>query len=325
MEDRDRLVPRHPTRREAIAIGVGAFVVAAVPLARSRRTKLVRRSVPVMGTVGEVGVVHHDARFAHSAIDAAIRELRLVERLMTRFTETSDIGRANRLASQDAVTVSPVTAMVVEEALLWAESSDGAFDPCLGKVAELWDVANRRVPPASGDIRPLAGRQLYKGLDLGRDRVRFTERDIALDLGGIGKGYGVDRAVQALREHGVEHGLVNVGGDLYAMGMSEDDDPWKVGIRSPDDPTTLTGKIEVSDAAVATSGDYLRYFTHDGRRYHHLLDAATGAPRHTDRHSVTVRAHRCITADAAATAAFSMTPADAAQLLRSHAPDAELV
>jgi len=325
MEDRDRSTLRHPTRRELIALGVGAFVVAAVPFARSRRSKLVRRSVPVMGTIGEIGVVHRDNQYAHAAIDAAIDELRLVERLMTRFTDTSDIGRANRLASSDAVTVSPETAAVIEEALLWAESSDGIFDPCLGNATEMWDVGRRQTPPPSSDVRRLAGRQLYKSLDLDRTRVRYMDQDVAIDLGGIGKGYGVDRAVQALRDHGIENGLVNVGGDLYAMGGSEDDDPWKVGIRSPDDPTTLSGKIEVSDAAIATSGDYLQYFRHDGNQYHHLLNPATGAPRHTDIHSVTVKANQCMTADAAATTAFGMTRISADRLLRGRASDAEIV
>ncbi len=326
MEDRDRSTPRSITRREVISLGVGAFVVAAIPLARSRRrARLVRRSVPVMGTIGEIGVIHRDGQYAHAAIDAAIDELRLVERLLTRFSHTSDVGRANRLAAHDAVTVSPETAAVIEEALLWAESSEGAFDPCLGRVTEMWDVGHRLTPPPDSDVRRLAGRQLYRALDLDRSRVRFTDQDVAVDLGGIGKGYGVDRAVRALRDRGIENGLVNVGGDLYAMGVSEDGDLWKVGIRSPDDPSTLTGRIEVSDAAVATSGDYLQYFRHGGTRYHHLLDPATGAPRRTDVHSVTIKANRCMTADAAATAAFGMTRVSAERLLHSHATDAEIV
>jgi thiamine biosynthesis lipoprotein len=214
---------------------------------------------------------------------------------------------------------------VIEEALLWAESSEGVFDPCLGKAIEMWDVLNRRVPPSNSDVRRLAGRQLYRSLDFDRDRVRFTDRDVALDLGGIGKGYAVDRAVQALRERGIESALVNVGGDLYAMGVSEDNDPWKVGIRSPADPSMLSERIEVSNAAVATSGDYLQYFRHEGNQYHHLLDPTTGAPRLTDVHSVTVLADRCLTADAAATTAFGAPDGTAHQLLRRRAPDARIV
>ncbi len=309
MERRDSVPSRHPTRREVVALGVGTFVVAAVPLARSR-PRLVRRTIPVMGTLAEVAVVHRDERYAHGAIDAAFAELRLVEQRMSRYLDTSDVGRANALAMHDGVTIAGDTATVIEAALRWATASDGAFDPCLGRAVALWDVANRSEPPAERDIRAFAARGLFRALDLDRtpagSRVRFEDSAVAIDLGGIGKGYGVDRAVAALRAWGMDRGLVNVGGDLYALGTSEDGDPWNVGIRSPADPSQLEGRIAVSDEAVATSGDYLQQFVHEGRRYHHLLDPATGEPRQTDMHSVTVRASSCLDADAAATAVFGM-------------------
>jgi thiamine biosynthesis lipoprotein len=302
-----------------IALGVGAFVVGAAPFLRARRSLLVRRTIPVMGTVAEVGVVHGDPRYAHAAIDAAFAELRRIERLMTRFTVTSDVGRANASAATDAVPVSDETGFVLTEALSWAERSEGRFDPCLARAVTLWDVERRSAPPAEVEVRRLAGRALYRALDLDRGdavaRVRFTDPDVAIDLGGIGKGYGVDRAVSALREWGIRRGLVNVGGDLYAMGSSEDDDPWTVGIRSADDPRMLSGKITVSDAAVATSGDYLRAFHHGGRVYHHLLDPSTGAPRVTAVHSVTVRGPTCLAADVAATAVFGLPAGEATALL----------
>jgi thiamine biosynthesis lipoprotein len=155
--------------------------------------------------------------------------------------------------------------------------------------------------------------------------VRLTDRDAAIDLGGIAKGYGVDRAADALRHQGIARGIVNVGGDLYAIGRSEDGDPWRVGIRSPTDPDGLMGTLEVADAAVATSGDYERFFEYRGRRFHHLLDPETAAPRVSAAHSVTVRAASCIDADAAATAVFGLDQTDAARLLRSAGRGIELV
>ncbi len=324
MEHRDRPSPRHPTRREVVTLGIGAFVVAAVPFARRSRTGLVRRTIPVMGTIAEVAVVHRDPLYAHAAIDAAFEELRLVDRLMTRFTPTSEIGRANAGASRDGVAVSEPTAAVLYESLRWAEASDGAFDPCLGRAVELWDVGHRTAPPADGEARKLAGRRLYRALDMYRNVVRFHDHDVAIDLGGIGKGYGVERAVAALREWGIDRGLVNAGGDLYALGTSEDGDPWKVGIRSPSNPMKLAGEIEVSDDAVATSGDYLQRFSYRGKSYHHLLDPATGTPRETAVHSVTIRAASCMAADAGATAVFGMDDPRARALLQ-RAAGAELV
>jgi thiamine biosynthesis lipoprotein len=192
----------------------------------------------------------------------------------------------------------------------------------------LWDFSNRQVPPNEHDVRRIAGLRLYRALDIDRREagavVQLRDAAAAIDLGGIGKGYGVDRAVSALRAHGIDRGLVNVGGDLYALGTSEDGDPWQVGIRSPEDPHQLIGRLPLTDGAVATSGDYLQHFDHGGTRYHHLLDPASGAPRRTDTHSVTVRAFSCMHADAAATAVFGMDEASMRTALR-HAGDAEIV
>ncbi len=328
MDHRDRLISRSPSRRELLALGAGAFVVAVLPFGKRRRA-LVRRTVPLMGTLAEVAVVHRDGGYAHRAIDAAIDELRWVDRTLTRFRDDSDIGRANRLAAHDGVLVTPATAEVLRAALGWAHASDGAFDPCLGKAVRLWDVGRRDIPPPTAGVERLAGRSLYRQLDVGtrsgKPAVRFGDPDVEIDLGAIGKGYGVDRAVRALRDWGITDGLVNVGGDLYALGTSEDGDAWSVGVRSPRDPSRLAGRIDLRDAAVATSGDYLQYFEHGGRRYHHLLDARTGAPRDAEVHSVTVEAADCLTADAAATTVFGMGRAAGSQVLRRRAPDARIV
>lgn len=316
------------SRRQVIALGVGAFVVAAAPFLRWRRARLVRRVAPVMGTMAELAVVHEHSASAHAAMDVALEELRVVDRLMSRFDPHSDVGRANRLAVREGVTVSLATAHVLGEALAWAEATDGAFDPCLGRLVALWDIGQRSAPPPARRVRPLAGRRLYRALDVSggnRPRVRFTDPDAAIDLGGIAVGYGVDRAVAALRRRGITRALVNVGGDLYAMGLSEDGDPWRIGIRSPAAPFGLAGEVTLSDAAVTTSGDYFQYFDYHGRRYHHLLDPATGEPRRTAAHSVTVLAGSCLAADAGATAAFGMEPGRAAAMLARRAPGASIV
>ena len=315
-------------RREALALGLGAFVVAAVPVAARRRRELVRRTVPVMGTIAQIAVVARDPRHAHAAIDDAVEALRLVEGTMTRFSDVSEVGRANRLAATRPVAVGPATAAVVAEALAWAHASEGAFDPCLGRAIRLWDVGHRRTPPPAPQVQPLAGRRLYRALDLdtwrGAPVVRFTDPDVQLDLGGIAKGYGVDRAVEALRRRGITRALVTAGGDLYALGEAEDGEAWRIGVRSPTDPERVADELEVRDAAVATSGDYFQFFRHGGRRYHHLLDPLTGAPRLTPVRSVTVTAGTCVAADTAATAVFGMAPARAERLLTSRAPGARV-
>jgi len=317
------------SRRDFLLLGAGAFAVAAVPMWRTRRSRLIRRTVPLMGTIAEIGVVHRDETYAHGAIDAAFGSLREVERLMTRYESTSEVGRANSSRAGEPIRVSQATANVVLEGLRWAESSDGAFDPCLGSVSRIWNIGQRTVPPRTDEVRRYAGRSLYKTLDLdsfnGNPALRFTESDVEIDLGGIAKGYGVDRAVEVLREWGIEHALVNVGGDLYAMGESEDGDPWMVGVRSPSNPNEISERFEIADAAVATSGDYMRFFRHDGTQYHHLLDPKTAAPRNASVHSVTVKANDCLSADAATTAVFGMEQSNARRLLDVRAPGARII
>jgi thiamine biosynthesis lipoprotein len=301
-----------------VALGVGALVVASMPLA-ARRRAVARRTVPVMGSLADLTVLHRDRRYAHAAIDAAVQRLREVEDLMTRFRDTSDVGRANLRAAREGVVVSAETTFVLAAALDWAGRTDGGFDPTIGRLITLWDVEHRHEPPPAAAVHRLAGRRLYRGLDVGRWRgrptVRFASGDLAIDLGGIAAGYGVDQAVATLRAWGIRDGIVNVSGDIYAMGWSEDGNPWRVGIRSPERADQLAARVDLEEAAITTSGDYVKYFEHDGRRYHHLLDPETGTPRVSRMRSITVQANDCMTADAAATAAFGRDLATSAAWL----------
>ena len=320
---------RGPSRREFLAFGAGAFVVATIPLARRRRPHVVRRTLPVMGTIAELAVVHRDERYAHAAIDGAMEELRRVERMMTRFTDTSDVGRVNLAAARQPVRVSTETALVIGEALRWAAASRGAFDPAIGGAVALWDVTHRHEPPPSPQVERLAGRTLWHQVEIdgraGDDLVLFHDPDVRVDLGAIAKGYGVDRAVAALRDHGIEHAIVDVGGDLYALGTAPDGEAWRIGIQDPDDARGIIGEVEVADAAVATSGTYVQFFRYRGRRYHHLLDPTTAAPRATAVRSLTIGADSCMHADVAATALFGMPMDEATRVLAARAPGGRIV
>ena len=328
--DRERIERRGFTRRAFVSVGAGALLVAATPAFLRREPRRVhRRTLPVMGTLAEVVVVEEDAGRARSAVEAAFRELRRVDRVMTRFDASSDVGRVNAGPTGRRIAVSPATAGVVGAGLRWAEASDGRFDPGLARAVALWDVGRRQVPPPEEAVRRYAGRDLHRELAVeeegpgGAALVRLHP-DVGVDLGGIAKGHAVDRAVGALRAHGIRDGMVSAGGDLYALGRSPEGDRWRVGIRDPDDPTRLVGETEVEDRAVATSGDYEQFFEHAGRRYHHLLDPTTGAPRRTPAGSVTVTARRCLDADAAATACFGLGTREAEELLERASADAAL-
>jgi thiamine biosynthesis lipoprotein len=319
---------RLPGRREFLALGIGAFLVATLPRAARPDRRLVRRQLPLMGTIAEIAVVTRDARWAHGAIDAAFAELLRVDRTMSHFRADSDVGRVNAGGIGVPVAVAADTMRVVEEALRWAGASGGRFDPALARATALWDVLHRRVPPAEGEIRRWAGRELWRAVEPGRFRGRgvivLRDPDAALDLGGIAKGYGVDRAADALRRWGVTNALVTAGGDLYALGRSLEGDAWEVGVQSPFDPARLIATLRVEDRGVATSGDYERFFVHARRRYHHLLDPRTGAPRRTPRHAVTVTGATCAAADGAGTTVFGLDRAAAERLTAAVDPSLDI-
>ena len=325
----DDLFRRPPTRREFLMLGTGIFLVASLPRALRRVPPLSRRTIPLMGTIAELQVAHADERRAQAALDAAVAELQWVERTMTRFDPRSDIGRVNSGAARDGVRVGVETGLVIAAALRWASVSDGRFDPALGSASELWDVLHRHAPPPARQVASLAARGFWRKVDLSHDahgaRVRFDDRDLHLDLGGIAKGYGIDRAVATLRRHGIAHGLVTVGGDLYALGSAPDGAPWQVGIRDPRQHDQLDGRLAVTDRAVTTSGDYERFFDYRGVRYHHLIDPGTAAPRRTTVHSVTVQGDTTIHADAASTAVFGLDRETAQRMARRVLSDAEII
>jgi thiamine biosynthesis lipoprotein len=325
----DQSLPRPFGRREFLAIGTGAFALAALPLALRRHVAVARRTVPVMGTIAELTVVHRNEAVAQEALEAALAELRWVDATMSRFNPASDIGRANAGAARDGVAVSAETAQLVRTALRWSSASSGRFDAALGAASELWDVTNRHEPPPAEQVARLANRSFWRHVDLsvgsGKGVLRFGDRDLHLDLGGIGKGYSIDRAVQALRDRGIQHAIVNLGGDLYALGESPEGGAWRVGIKSPDDLRSVVREFEVSDRAVATSGDYERFFRYRGKRYHHLMDPATASPRETRVRSVTVLADRCVDAEPCAVSVFGFSQQQALSFAKSQIAGADVI
>lgn len=301
----------HPDRRDFLALGVGALAVAALPRAFRRRESLIRRRIPVMGTVAEIAVRHPDDAWAQRSMDLAFAELRRVDAGMSRFRSDSDVGRVNG-ARGGVVPVSEDTAVVLAAALGWASTSGGLFDPCLGRIMEegAWASGARR---AMDSPRDRGAGSRASALEVDRHgsvpRVRLHHPDAAVDLGGIAKGYAVDLAARVLRERGIFHALVNAGGDLVAMGTDAAGEPWRVGVRDPDDGSGIVEVLTVMDAAVATSGTYLQG--------PHLLDPRTGAPLRTPTRSLTVEAPSCMDADAAATALFGAPPEDRPRMLAS--------
>jgi thiamine biosynthesis lipoprotein len=241
---------------------------------------------------------------AERAAQAAIADVQRIERKYTRYRDDSVTAAINRAAGGDAIAIDAETLALLRYADRCHRISAGRFDITSGVLRRAWDF--RREPPrVPGCDEVDAVRAL-----VGWERVEWSERDVRLpqagmelDFGGIGKEYAADRAAAILRDHGIAHALVNLGGDVRALGARPGGAPWRVGIRDPRDPDAMLATATLADDAIATSGDYARYFEVDGRRYCHIVDATTGMPV-THFQSVSVVAPLAVLAGSYATIAM---------------------
>jgi FAD:protein FMN transferase len=243
----------------------------------------------------------------HAALDAAFATIERIHRLMSYQEPGSDISRINRAAGSGERTVDADTYVVLESALRFAALSDGAFDPCVGTQLERWGFLPRRAA-RTGPEPALPGTWRDVQL-LDHCRVRCA-RPLRLDLGGIAKGYAVDRAVHTLQVAGVENILVNAGGDLRVAG------PWthRICLRHPQAPQLSANVLSLRDAALATSGAYYSRRRLPSGVVSALLDPRTVRP-YVESGSVSVRADSCMNADALTKVVLFATPERAERAL----------
>lgn len=266
----------------------------------------------MMGTLVDV-VLYADKEIAPEAAGQAFERVLRVEAVAHPSKEGSPLFQ---IRQGKGAHIEGDLARILETAMDVSRATSGAFDPTLGELVHLWGLG-RDDPhlPDPGEIEDALDKTGYDHVPAGQCCPEGLA--IWFDLGGVAKGYAVDDAVRALKEAGVKAGIVNAGGDLRSFGVRPRRGYWKIGVQDPDNPQELAGVLEVKEAAVATSGDYQRYFEEDGIRYHHILDPATGYPAHTGLRGTTVIASDCATADALATAVFVMGPEKGLVLLES--------
>lgn len=218
------------------------------------------------------------------AREAAGEVLREFDRLHRSFHawQPSELTRLNdALAVGQPFDATPELAAMLGQARDIAAAGDYLFDPGIGALARLWGFHKDEYAPALPDAAAIAawraGQPSIRDLRIDGTRIRSSSRTLALDLGGYAKGYALDRAASLLRARGVRNALINIGGNILALG-DKNGTPWKIGIRDPRGPGHLA-VLELRDGeAIGTSGDYQRYFEVGGKRYSHLLDPRTGYP-----------------------------------------------
>ena len=249
---------------------------------------------------------------------------------------TSQISQINAAAGLYPVAVSADVLYVIRMSLVFAKLSDGAFDPTVGPLVKLWGINtdHARVPAQSEidallpdvdwtQVRITTGKKLPRGTIIPQNIINpagsvfLPRKGMALDMGGIAKGFAADELVSILKKHKVKQAVIDLGGNVYVFGTKADKTQWRVGIKDPDDPEGSPGIVlDLDNSSVVTSGVYERFFIQNGKRYHHILNPKTGYPAENGLKSVTIICESSITADALSTGVFILGKERGEELVR---------
>ncbi len=260
----------------------------------------------MMGTLVSFTIVHPDKDIAMTAIRKAAQEMQRVEDIFTIYgNKPNSIKEFNQLSILTPFSFSPEVNTLLETAVGIEQQSNGAFSPTLATLNKLWGFSNTeppRAPPSPSSIQKLLPGSQNCLQHQGKQWQRSSP-NCQLDFGAIAKGYAIDRGIKALKKFGIQNAMINAGGDIRIIGKHGENN-WLIGIRDPRHKDSVIATLSLhGDVSVVTSGDYERYFTNQGQRYHHILNPKTGWPSYNSQ-STTVIASNATLADAWSTALF---------------------
>ncbi len=260
---------------------------------------------PLMGTEVSVYLWSDDPEAGRQALEEVFNEASRIDRLMSTYKDASEISKINREAAERAIEASKEMFTLLRRAIEISELTEGAFDITYDSVGQHYDFRERQRPDdntVASEVENIDYRLLV--LDEDTLTVYFAQPGVRINLGGIAKGYVVERGVEILRSRGIEHAAVTAGGDTRLLGDRRGR-PFMVGIRDPRKEGEVAIRVPLENEAISTSGDYERFFDEDGVRYHHIISPATGAPA-AGVHSATVFGPDAVITDALSTSVFVM-------------------
>jgi thiamine biosynthesis lipoprotein len=281
--------------------------VGALLVAHAAGAEWFSRDEAIMGTAVRVELWSEDAAQANAAMAAVIAEMHHIDDTMSPFKPDSELSRINREAAKRPVPISQEMVDILAKSIEFSKLSDGAFDVTFSSVGYLYDY-RKHVKPTDAEIAKALPAISYRHLrlDAGKRTVRYDRDGVRVDLGGIAKGWAVDRSIELLKARGITHALVMAGGDTRLLGDRRGR-PWTVGIRDPFKRGEVVAVLPLQDIAISTSGDYERYFDEGGVRYHHIINPKTGKSA-SGVHSVTVLAADATTTEGLTKSIFVMGP-----------------
>ncbi|MBP7051380.1 MAG: FAD:protein FMN transferase [Phycisphaerae bacterium] len=316
-----------------IVLPLLVLVIVQVTLRGRRPVEVDSGNRMLMGTFSRVVAIARSERTAQACIEAAFDVQDRIESLMSYHRDDSELNQVNRYAAEKPVPVNPMTFEVLQQAARFGALSDGTFDVTVGPLVDLWREAGQTNEPPSEEALAEARRKVgFKKLILDDKAmtVRFAEEGMRIDLGGIAKGYAVDKAVEAMKKRGAVGGMVDLGGNIRCFGLApKGQEKWRIGVQdpnvTPDDlnPSKYLLVLELGDASVATSGDYRRFSVVEGHKQSHILDTHSG--RGADKLvSDTIIAPDATSADALSTAVNILGP-EAGMALVERLPGIEAI
>jgi len=282
-----------------------------------------RQEAAIMGTAINVELWHEDAEQGRVLTQSVMDEMQRIDDLMSTYKPESKLSAVNANAANAPVHVSTELFTLIEHALDFSQVTSGAFDITYASAGQHYDYRTGKKPDKQQLQTALpAINYRHIKLDSQQSTVEFLYPGVRIDLGGIAKGYAVDRSIGMLQDAGVSNALVSAGGDTRVIGKRWDR-PWNVGIRNPRSKDSIVSMIPLEDSAISTSGDYERYFEEDGVRYHHILNPGTGKSAH-EIHSSSIIGSIATDTDALSTSVFVLGVERGLQLINS-IPDTEAV
>ena len=276
-----------------------------------------------MGTAINVEIWHEDAEQGRVLTQSVMDEMQRIDDLMSTYKPESELSTVNASAANAPVPVSSELFALIEHALNFSDMTSGAFDITYASAGQHYDYRTGKKPDKQ-QLQTALSAINYRHVRLGHEQstVEFLYPGVRIDLGGIAKGYAVDRSIGILQDAGVSNALVSAGGDTRVIGKRWDR-PWNVGIRNPRDNDGIISMIPLEDSAISTSGDYERFFEEDGVRYHHILNPGTGTSS-KEVHSSSIIGSIATDTDALSTSVFVLGVNKGLQLINS-IPDTEAV
>lgn len=305
------MINRRDFLRRTGTLVVGGSLLTVFPPACStwRDSPLVKRKFMAMGSFVEFTVIEKNKKLALDAIDSAMAVFRQVDNLMSIYKSESEISDVNRKAGIEDVKVAGEFMEVVQKSLEFSIESKGVFDITVLPLIDLWgfrDKKNLHVPDKKLIEYALEGVGYTKVKpNPSAGTIGLTSKNTSIDVGGIGVGYTVDKAISVMKEKGIQRVIINAGGDIYVMGTPEGENGWLIGIQDPLRNNKIVASIRLKDCAIATSGNYEDYVELDGHRFGHIFNPKEGAPSESILSS-TIVAKTCIEADALSTTTFVM-------------------